>query len=78
MLDNYMRDRKSDSMWSINDIQVLGGLISYYCMVEKDYINHLLRQYSVKHGADISQYSVKHGADIKKCMKEDLSSTAES
>jgi len=67
MLDNYMRDRKSDSKWPINDIQVLSGLISYYRMVEKDYIDHLLRQ-----------YSVKHGADIKKCMKEDLSISAES
>jgi len=62
MLDNYMRDRKTDSKWPLNDIQVLSGLISYYRMVEKDYIDHLLRQ-----------YSVKHGTDIRKCIKEDLS-----
>jgi len=62
MLDNYMRDKKTDSKWPLNDIQVLSGLISYYRMVEKDYIDHLLRQ-----------YSVKHGADIRKCIKEDLS-----
>ena len=62
MLDNYMRDRKSNNRWPHNDIQVLKGLISYYCMVERDYINYLLRQ-----------YSQKHGADIKACMKEDLS-----
>jgi len=62
MLDNYMRDRKSGNRWSHNDIQVLKGLISYYCMVERDYIDYLLRQ-----------YSEKHGADIRACMKEDLS-----
>ena len=63
MLDNYMRDRKSGNGWGVNDIQVLGGLISYYKMVEKDYINYLL-----------GQYSQKHGADIMKCIKIDLSS----
>ena len=62
MLDNYMRDRKSATTWTLNDIQVLGGLISYYRMVERDYINYLLHQ-----------YSNKHGADVEKCIKADLS-----
>ena len=62
MLDSYMRGRNSDNAWSWHDIQVLKGLISYYCMVEKDYINYLLRQ-----------YSEKHGADIMRCIKTDLS-----
>ena len=62
MLDNYMRARKSENTWSRHDIQVLGGLISYYRMVEKDYIDYLLRQYSEKHGADVEQ-----------CIKADLS-----
>jgi len=62
MLDNYMRSRKSGNRWEHHDIQVLGGLISYYRMVEKDYINYLLRQ-----------YGDKHGADIEKCIKADLS-----
>ncbi|MCL2853808.1 MAG: reverse transcriptase family protein [Defluviitaleaceae bacterium] len=61
MLDNYMRSRESSNRWDYHDIQVLGGLISYYRMVEKDYINYLLRQ-----------YSDKHGADIEKCIKVDL------
>jgi len=62
MLDNYMRDRQTDNKWPLADIQVLSGLISYYRMVEREYIDHLLRQ-----------YSGKHGADIRRCMKEDLS-----
>jgi hypothetical protein len=61
MLDNYMRDRKADNGWDRHDIQVLGGLISYYRMVEKEYIDFLL-----------SQYGEKHGEDIEKCIKADL------
>jgi len=61
MLDNYMRDRKTGNRWELHDIQVLSGLISYYRMVEKDYINYLLRQ-----------YSEKHKADVEKCIKADL------
>ena len=45
MLDNYIRDRKAGNGWERHDIQVLNGLISYYRMVEKDYIDYLLRQY---------------------------------
>jgi len=48
--------------WDRHDIQVLRGLISYYRMVEKDYIDYLLRQYGEKHGGDIEQ-----------CIKADLS-----
>jgi len=62
MIDNYIRDRKAGNGWPLNDIQVLNGLISYYKMVEKDYICYLLQQ-----------YSQKHGIDIENCIKADLS-----
>lgn len=65
MLDNYIRDRKAGNNWDLHDIQVLGGLISYYKMVEKDYIDYLLKQ-----------YGGKHGADIEKCIKDDLRQVA--
>jgi len=65
MLDNYMRDRKAGNGWDRHDIQIFGGLISYYRMVEKEYIDYLLKQ-----------YSEKHGADVEKCIKADLSSNA--
>jgi hypothetical protein len=61
MLDNYIRDRKSDKGWQIHDIQVLSGLISYYKMVENDYIVYL-----------IQQCGNKHGANITACIKADL------
>jgi hypothetical protein len=62
MLTNYIQARKSGNDWSRYDIQVLGGLLSYYRMVEKDYINYVLKQ-----------YSDKHGEDIEKCIIADLS-----
>lgn len=61
MLDNYVCDRKSGNGWELHDIQVLNGLISYYRMVERDYIDYL-----------IQQSSVKHGTDVELCIKEDL------
>jgi len=62
MISNYMRDRKSGNGWDRHDIQVLGGLISYYRMVEKEYINYVLKQ-----------YSDKHGEDVERAIKADLS-----
>ena len=62
MIDNYMRARNTENGWSRNDIQVLGGLISYYRMVEKEYIDYI-----------IQQYSAKFGEDVEKAIKTDLS-----
>jgi len=61
MLDNYIRKRNSENAWERHDIQVLGGLISYYKMVEKDYINYLIRQ-----------CGDKHRTDIEACIQADL------
>jgi hypothetical protein len=62
MIDNYMKARKSENNWQLHDIQVLGGLISYYKMVEKEYIEYVLKQ-----------YSDKHSEDVEKAIKRDLS-----
>jgi hypothetical protein len=62
MLDNYMRDRLSTNRWNIHDIQVLSGLISYYRMVEKEYIDHV-----------IQKCGKKHRVSVRQCIKEDLS-----
>ena len=62
MLDNYMRDRQTEARWNQHDIQVLRGLMSYYIMVEKDYINYVIRK-----------CREKHHADVRKCIKMDLS-----
>ena len=62
MLDHYIRARMSENPWELHDIQVLSGLISYYRMVEKSYIDYLLQQ-----------CGSKHNIDIETCIKTDLS-----
>ena len=61
MCCNYINDRKNDIRWDIHDVQVFQGLISYYRMVEKDYID-----YVIKHNNE------KFNIDLEKCIKEDL------
>jgi len=58
MLDNYIRNRRA---WDKHDIQVLSGLISYYRMVEKEYISYVLKLYGDKYRVNIEQ-----------CIKLDL------
>ena len=53
MLDNYTRAKKAGSSWDLHDVQVLSGLISYYRMIERDYINYVLKTYSEKNQCDI-------------------------
>jgi len=62
MLDSYVRAKKSGQEWELHDIQVLSGLISYYRMIEQDYINYVLHT-----------YSEKNRFDIEASMKADLS-----
>ena len=53
MLDNYVRAKKSGTTWELHEVQVFSGLISYYRMIEPDYINYVLRSYSDKNRYDI-------------------------
>ena len=55
MLDGYIHSKKEGRSWELHDVQVLLGLISYYKMVEKDYINYILKQYSEKNNFNIEQ-----------------------
>ena len=53
MLDGYIRSKKNNGGWELHDVQVLSGLISYYRMIEKDYIDYVLKQYGEKNSFDI-------------------------
>jgi len=46
MVHNFIRDYKNGINWDKSDVQVLNGLICYYKMVEKEYIEHILTSYS--------------------------------
>jgi len=56
MLDGYVRTKKSGNNWELHDVQVLSGLISYYKMIERDYIEYVIHNYSVKNEFDILAY----------------------
>jgi hypothetical protein len=53
MLDNYIRMKQSGQSWELHDIQVLSGLISYYRMIERDYIDYVIQGYGEKNRFDI-------------------------
>lgn len=61
MCCNYICDKKNGVDWDLHDVQVFSGLISYYRMIEQDYINHI-----------IEQYNNKFGVNLELLIKEDL------
>lgn len=62
MCCNYICDKKKGVNWDKSDIQSFSGLISYYRMIEKDYID-----YVIKHNNE------KFGVDMMELIKSDLS-----
>lgn len=61
MLFNYIADRKNGVMWNIEDIYTMRGQLSYYTMVEPEYVKQTI-EYANK----------KYGTDVMYCIKEDL------
>lgn len=53
MCCNYISDKKSDITWDRHDVQVFSGLISYYRMIEKEYVNYVIDHYNEKFGVNI-------------------------
>lgn len=62
MCCNYISDKEKGVTWDLHDVQVFAGLISYYRMVEKDYINYV-----------IDHNNKKFNVDLEALIKEDLS-----
>lgn len=53
MCCNYINDKKKGVPWELHDVQVFAGLISYYRMVEKDYINYIIEQNNKKFSVNL-------------------------
>lgn len=49
MCNSYIQDRLHGVRWDLHDVRHLSGLISYYKMIEKDYINHIIRHQNEKY-----------------------------
>ena len=61
MCCNYIESKKKGISWDKHDVQVFAGLISYYRMIERDYIDYIL-----------NHNSEKFNFDIKAAIKQDL------
>lgn len=61
MCSNYIQDRKRGVMWDYESLSKFRGLISYYMMVEKDYIT-----------STIAFYNQKYGVNMYTMLEEDL------
>jgi hypothetical protein len=53
MIHNFCRDHINGVVWDKSDVQELNGLASYYKMIEKPYINHILDTYGTKFNIDV-------------------------
>ena len=53
MCCNYIADKNKGIKWDTHDVQVFAGLISYYRMIEKDYINYVIDHYNKKFDANV-------------------------
>lgn len=49
MINNYINDKLKDVAWDVHDVQVMSGLISYYKMIEREYIEYIISQYESKY-----------------------------
>ena len=54
-LCNYIMDKKNGKDWALEDVQILTGKMSYYKMVEPDYVKYVLEHYSEKFGMDVAE-----------------------
>ena len=53
ILHEYASDVVQGSRWSLEDVQVLAGQLSYYRMVERDAIDNIIAHIGGKHNVDI-------------------------
>lgn len=65
MCNSYITDVLNGIRWELRDVQTFSGLISYYKMVERDYISHV-----------ISHYNQKYKVDMMELIRKDLSGDA--
>lgn len=53
MCSNYILDRKRGIKWDLHDVCALNGLKSYYKMIEKDYITHVIDHLNKKYEVNL-------------------------
>lgn len=54
-LSNYASDQKNGTRWPLDQLQWLNGLLSYYRMVNAEYINKVVKNVGEKYGINIDE-----------------------
>ncbi|MEY8367006.1 reverse transcriptase domain-containing protein [Anaerovoracaceae bacterium 41-7] len=52
MINNFCRDYKAGIIWSLNEVQIVFGNISYLGQIEPEYRKTLVKKYETKYGFD--------------------------
>ncbi|MEG1562336.1 MAG: reverse transcriptase domain-containing protein [Bacteroides sp.] len=52
MVNNFILDTINGKLWEVHDVQVLYGLFSYYSMIEKPTIEHIVNAFNIKYSVD--------------------------
>lgn len=55
MIFNYLTDYKKGIQWDLGDVQEMRGLMSYYLMVERQTIGHIILETNKKTGLNLMQ-----------------------
>ena len=55
MLNNYICDYLKGVQWDLNDVQVMVGKMSYYMMIEKETIKHIIITFNKKYNVNLSK-----------------------
>ena len=53
MVSSYLLDRQHGKPWPLHDVQVLDGLMNYYAMVEKSYVDKVIQYNDEKYHTDL-------------------------
>lgn len=53
MMNNYLVDRNKNIKWSVEDLMILQGQISYAKQIEKEMIEYIISKTNEKHNSDI-------------------------
>lgn len=55
MVNNYIVDKQKQVNWCLSDVQHLNGILSYYLMIERECIEHIINEFNMKYNVDFNQ-----------------------
>lgn len=53
MIHNYLMDKKNNISWPIEDVQTMNGQLSYFKMIESEYVDAIIESFNAKFNTDV-------------------------